>query len=354
MDSPLLGFHWQKLYYTELFPPFGLRRAPYHLNLCAQVFHWVLEDQLKRLSLPVSVLHYLDDFFLVLPPQSQPEVYTGLFTSLCSEVGLCIKDSKREEGSRASFACIDVDTRLMVIRLPSNKFLKARTIVQTGHAKRSLSLLDLQRLTGYLNFVSIVVPRGRTCLRRLYNMEMYFPPGNRHQRRRISGEGRKDLAWLAEVLSGAPERSIATHARETIFVWTEAASSKGLGAFSTTNTRPTPQPESAFSIVLPTSQTHAREHINTLEMRAVEQAILYRGKVRRGKRVVIQIDNRAVAHGLANGTIRGASMQVLRRCCPLAAEHDLELETQWISTKENALADALSRLDTQRITDMAP
>jgi len=172
-------------------------------------------------------------------------------------------------------------------------------------------------------------------------MELYFPPGNGHQGRWISGEGRKDLAWWAEVLSGASERSIATHARETIFVWTDAASSKGEGAFYTTNTQPTPQPESAFSIVLPTSQTHTREHINTLEMRAVEQAILYWGKVWRSKRVVIHIDNWAVAHGLDKGTIRGASMQVLWRCCLLAAEHDLELETQWISTKENALADAL-------------
>ena len=185
-------------------------------------------------------------------------------------------------------------------------------------------------------------------------MELYFPPGNGHQGRRISGEGREDLAWWAEVLSGAPERLIATHAKETIFVWTDAASSKGSGGFYTTNTQPTPQPESVFSIVLPTSQTHAREYINTFEMRAVEQAILYWGKVWRSKRVVIHIDNRAVAYGLANGIIRGASMQVLRRCCLLAADHDLELETQWISTKENALADALSRLDTQRITDMAP
>jgi len=185
-------------------------------------------------------------------------------------------------------------------------------------------------------------------------MELYFPPGNGHQQQRISDEGRKDLAWWAEVLSGAPERSIANHARETIFVWTDAASSRGLGAFYTTNTQPMPQLESPFSIVLPTSQTHAREHINILEMRAVEQAILYWVKVWRSKRVVIHIDNRAVAHGLGNGTIRGASMQVLRRCCLLTAVHDLALETQWISTKENALADALSRLDTQRITDMAP
>jgi len=70
LDSPLLGFHWQNLNYTELFLPFGLRMAPYLFNLFAEVFHWVLEDQLRRLSQPVSVIHYLDDLLLVLPPLS--------------------------------------------------------------------------------------------------------------------------------------------------------------------------------------------------------------------------------------------------------------------------------------------
>jgi len=39
----------------------------------------------------------------------------------------------------------------------------------------SLSPLELQRLAGYLNFVAMVVPLGHTFLRRLYNMQLYFP-----------------------------------------------------------------------------------------------------------------------------------------------------------------------------------
>jgi len=47
-------------------------------------------------------------------------------------------------------------------------------------------------------------------------------------------------------------------------------------------------------------------------------------------------------------------MEVLRRCLLLAAEYDLELEAEWISTNANALADALSRFDYEKITDLAP
>jgi len=73
----------------------------------------------------------------------------------------------------------------------------------------------------------------------------------------------------------------------------------------------------------------------------------------KGKRVLLHTDNRTVAHGIANGTTRGGPMQVLRTCLVLATENDLELKARWISTKENALADALSHLDYNRITALA-
>ena len=73
-------------------------------------------------------------------------------------------------------------------------------------------------------------------------------------------------------------------------------------------------------------------------MRAVEQVLLYWGDQCRGKRVVIHVDNRAVAHRIEKRTIRGDSMGVLRRCLLLATEYDLELNASWFSTKENALA----------------
>jgi len=46
-------------------------------------------------------------------------------------------------------------------------------------------------------------------------------------------------------------------------------------------------------------------------------------------------------------------MQVLRRCLLLATEYDLDLQARWISTKENALADALSRFEYQKVADIA-
>ena len=277
-----------------------------------------------------------------------------MFARLCEEVGLRIKESKNEEGTKVSFADIELDTRQRAIRLPNKTLLKAQTIVQSTREKASVSLLELQWITGYLTFASTVVPLGRTFLRRLYNMQLYFPPGSGQHRCHISSEARKDLAWWAEALAHSPQRSIALRKRKIIRPWSDAASTKGLGEYNTCPAPPYPQPDSVLSIALPSPRVHAREHINTEEKRAVEQILLYMGKSWEGKRLVMHTDNRAVSHGLVNGTIRGASMTVLRWCLLLATEYDLELEPIWISTNENALADVLSRFDHDRVTNLAP
>jgi len=253
-----------------------------------------------------------------------------------------------------SFAGIEFDTKDMLIRLPTKKLLKARALVNDARRQKSLSLREIQKITGYLNFVSTVTPLGRTFLRRLYNMEVYFPAGNPHHRRRISAEAKRDLVWWSKALSEAPERSIAGTKRKIIRVWSDAASTNGLGAFYLSPNQDKPDPDAAFCIPLPRSLATAREHINTTEMRAVEQVLLHWGSKWRGKILVMHIDNKAVVHALKNQTIRGGSMHVLRRCLLLATEYDLDLEARWISTKENAFADALSRSEYYRIADLAP
>ena len=89
-------------------------------------------------------------------------------------------------------------------------------------------------------------------------------------------------------------------------------------------------------------------------MHSVEQALLHWGKGWRGAKVIMHIDNWAVAYTITNQTICGATMTVLRRCLLLAAKYDLEIETQWIPTKDNSVADALWRFDFDRIANLAP
>jgi len=305
------------------------------------------------MGLPVRIIHYLDDFLLVLPPGSELQRYSDVFSELSARVGFSIKVIKNEEGSIARFAGIKIDTETMVIRLPTKKLQKAQDLVQNALPRRSAMLLELQKITGYLNFVSTVVPLGCTFLRRHYNMELYCAAGGRYYRRCLSTEARQDLIWWQDVLRGEPRRSIPTREQETISTWADGSCTKGIGAFYKCATQPLPQVDSAFAIELPSNLSRRREHINTQEMRAVEQGLLHWVERWRGHSVIVHMDNQTEAYGIANGTTRGKSMAVLRTCMLPATRYYLELEARWISTKENALADALSRFDYQRITDLA-
>ena len=151
----------------------------------------------------------------------------------------------------------------MIIQLPEEKLAKARTMIENIRKRRSASFLDLQKISGYLNFLSTAVPLGRTFLRHLYNMELYFLSGGPNTRRRLSGEAKKDLTWWGQVLSRVPQRSIAKRIREVICAWSDAASFGGIGAFYTAKSQPLPQAGSTFSIAFPHHLTRFHEHITT-------------------------------------------------------------------------------------------
>ena len=109
----------------------------------------------------------------------------------------------------------------------------------------------------------------------------------------------------------ALERSIQVERRHIVTLCTDAVGTKEIGVFYTRGISQQPEPDAAFSISLPCYIARAREHINTEELRAVEQALLYWGRQWNSSMVIMHVDNRAVVHDLENETIRGALMAVL-------------------------------------------
>ena len=198
------------------------------------MFHWIRDDELQRIALPAKIVHYLDDFLIILRPATTTDlnINTTRFSELSHELGLSIKESKNEEGMIASFGGIEMDRENMVIWLPEKKLLKAQQLVQNAIHQTLLLLLELQKLTGYLNFIATVVQLGRTFLRSLYNMQLYILTERTYYRRRISSEAQRGLTWWQKVLARAAERSIRKESRETISIYSDAAGTKGLGAVS--------------------------------------------------------------------------------------------------------------------------
>jgi hypothetical protein len=351
-DWWLLGFHWEDMWWYDKFLPFGLRTSPYIFDLFASGLHWILEYELGW----PSILHYLDDFLGVIPPTQDAALYAENFDRLCIELGFLIKEKKSVTGTTADFLGLEIDTHAMEARLPADKQAKALLLVRTYLKRKSLTLLELQSVIGFLSFAAKVVPLGRPFLRRLYNALSCYKLQSHHPRR-VTSSMRADLRWWLAFLPQWDGITLIRPSRRIFWVWTDAAGTKGLGGYyledpdeALRNVTPT----RAFSARVP--RHHRHKHINTKEMLAVHKAIELWGTPGplSGGRLILYIDNTAVVGGLAKRSIKGEAMNTLRSLLVKAAAFDLELVPRWIPTAENTLADALSRREWRKIADLCP
>ena len=65
-DRYLLGMKWQGNYFIDMALPFGLRSAPFTFSYVADLLEWILRHNYGLNFL----LHYLDDFYTLGPPNS--------------------------------------------------------------------------------------------------------------------------------------------------------------------------------------------------------------------------------------------------------------------------------------------
>ena len=185
-DQWLLGFYCDDRYWMERYLPFGLRTAPFLFDLFAKALNWILIAVLWW----ATILHYLDDFFAILPPHANADAYAHQFDQVCSDLGLTINYFKDIMSTTADFLGIEFNSILIQARLPPDKLTRARNTVKDLLHKASISHHDLESTVEFLSFaVKIVIP-GRAFLRRLFNSLRTPTPWHR-----ITPAMKADLHW---------------------------------------------------------------------------------------------------------------------------------------------------------------
>ena len=118
-DLELLGIHWEGQYYIDLHLPFGLRSSPYLFNRLADAFEWILKNNYTITDL----LHYLDDYFTVGPPNSKTCAdNVNIMIHLASQLGIPLAPEKLEGPTTSLvFLGILIDTDRMETALPEDK-----------------------------------------------------------------------------------------------------------------------------------------------------------------------------------------------------------------------------------------
>jgi hypothetical protein len=344
-DRWLLGFQWNLVFYMENFLPFGLRTAPFLFDLFAKALHWMLMHLFGWRIL----LHYLDDFFAVLLPFTDASLYQKEWDLLCGLLGLQSNEKKRQSGTRVEFLGIEMDSEAMEARLPSAKLQRARELVAAAAEAKTLSHQSLEVLVGFLSFCAKVVVPGRAFLSTLYAS---LAKDMRYHS--ITAPMARDIAWWHHFLprwNGIKVLQFLAP-RSTSYIWTDASSSWGIGGYWIPHKGS--KPVDVFTERYSTRIKSKALHINTHEMRAILYALrLWLPRLCGGK-VIIYDDNAAVVAGLNKGSIRGGPMGPLRDIAMLLALNDILIESIWIDSKSNDLADLLSRGKYEAIANKYP
>ena len=136
-DRHLLGMQWQGAVFVDACLPFGLRSAPKIFNATADALEWIIAHQ--GASFVKFVIHYLDDFLLGGNPLTEMcQKSLNLALQLCQEMGFPVMQEKVFGPTTIlDFLGILIDTNSMELRLPQEKLLRLRALIQAWQGKKS-------------------------------------------------------------------------------------------------------------------------------------------------------------------------------------------------------------------------
>ena len=113
--------------------------------------------------------NYLDDYLICAESQDRCNKLVSQFLQLCDRINCPINHDKIEWATfRIVFLGILLDGINLVLGIPEEKKTKVLNILNWVLSKKSLTIKQMQRLTGILNFLNRTLFPGRPFTRRMY------------------------------------------------------------------------------------------------------------------------------------------------------------------------------------------
>ena len=319
--------------YVDPMLPFGLRSAPKIFNAVADALEWGVRQQGVE-----HIFHYLDDFIVIGAPDS-PQCVEALatLTGTCARLGVPLADHKREGPTTClTYLGIEMDTLEPQLRLPLEKLTRLQTLLAAWGDRKVCGRQELESLLGTLDHACKVVRSGRCFLRRMRDLLHGVPRVPSHTRPiRLNRAFRSDLAWWRTFVAdwnGVSFLPPPPHCTQ-LELASDASGSWGCGAWHGSSWFQLQWDDRAASLP-----------IMVKELLPIVLACAVWGPAWSNHRVVCHCDNQAVVACLRSRSTReNHCMHMLRTLAFVEAKYSLSLEPRYIPTKDNHLADDLSR-----------
>ena len=342
-DRHLLAMQWKNQIFIDTCLPFGLRSAPKLFNTLADLLSWILQTQGIT-----PVLHYLDDFLLMGPPQSSI-CYKNLevVKDVCAQLGIPLALEKVEGPSESlPFLGITLDTQSMEARLPADKLKRIVTLVSSWLTRKKATKREILSLVGLLQHATKVVKPGRTFITRMYATAAKVKKLSYYTR--LTKEFRSDLQWWHMFLTKWNGISFLRTPYITCpqdhQIQTNASGSWGCGAHF-----------NGRWLQHPWSSEWAPVNIMAKEMVPIVLSCAVWGKLLSRQRVEFRCDNRSLVDAITKGSSKeDMVMHLLRSLWFFTAVFDIEITVSHIPGVQNTAADLLSRNQLERFLVMNP
>lgn len=346
----------QMVYFVDLCVSFGNRASCFLYEAFSKALAHIYATKTG-----IKGVSYLDDALQVGVGQQTTNSYLNIFLQICREIRMPIADDKTVLATQVIvFLGLILNAKDRTIGIPEDKVTKALNQIEFFLAAKKVTVLDVQKLTGLLNFFCRAIVPGRSFTRRLYG-SFVGAATKPHHHIKVNREMKLDLQmWKTFLLQDkAVLRPFVDFDSLTKFVefpiFSDAAKSASLG-YSTCFFSPDEQLifycfeqwDKNFLLSCDPS-------VQFLELMALAVGVILFLPTMRDQRVAIFCDNQVVIQMVNNGASSCPHCMILIRLITLATlTNNVRLQVRYIASEDNCFADLLSRMKHEQFVKKLP
>ena len=196
----LTGFTFLGAYFIQTQTPFGASASCLNFERVARLLRWIIQNEYPS----AGITNYLDDFWLTQKTEAQLTTLSNNFLQIVEkELGFPISHNKTIGPAQVlDFVGLTVDLINLRVSLPRDKTIKSLKIINillTAHDKcQYVSVKDLEKCTGILNYACQAIPIGRPWLQSCYALQ--WANNDNISDRTVSDKVASDLSMFKTLL----------------------------------------------------------------------------------------------------------------------------------------------------------
>ena len=344
--SPIDG---QTYYFVDKCLPFGASISCAHFQNFSDAIAHIIRTKTGK-----DLINYLDDYLFASFLECLCDGQIQQFLKVCEMINFPVSIEKTYWGhTTLVFLGLLIDTIRRIVCIPCDKIKKTLDLIEAVLASRKhkVTMLQIQQLCGYLNFIGRGIIPGQTFTRRLYALTASSKKGfklKQHHHIRLKSENLLDLELWQYFLKHPtvycrPFLDFKPQSANKIPFYTDASKCEMLGAGGWCDNE-------WFSLQWPAGFIKKYDpSIAYLELYAVTIGVKLWLHKFRNTRIIINCDNQATVQMLNNNSSSCKyCMKLIRVIVLECLIQNVKVFAQYVNTKANGVTDSLSRLDYAR------